>query len=84
MSMSISKTDNTRVTRDYDEEEKGYLSGEGRLEKVYGAAAPPSADVTPGSRSGSMEDNLAAVPSSMGNQMTSDTNLQQMDMDMSD
>lgn len=80
---SSNKAENARVTRDYDEEEKGYVSGEGKSEKVYGAAAPP-ADVTPPG-SGSMEDNLeSAVPSSMGDQMTSDTNLQQMDMDMSD
>ena len=81
---SSSKVENARVTRDYDEEEKGYISGEGKPEKVYGAAAPPSVDATPPG-SGAMEDNLeSAVPSSMGDQMTSDTNLQQMDMDMSD
>ncbi|GAB1600447.1 splicing regulatory glutamine/lysine-rich protein 1-like isoform X2 [Argonauta hians] len=76
------KSDSTRVTRDYDEEEKGYVSGESKAEKVYTVAnAPTVAEPTVIEGSPEQEN---AVPSSMGEQLASDANLQQMDMDMSD
>lgn len=76
------KTDSTRVTRDYDEEEKGYVSGEGKAEKVYTVANAPTV-TEPTIIEGSPEcENV--VPSSIGDQLASDVNLQQMDMDMSD
>uniref|UniRef100_A0A0L8G505 RRM domain-containing protein n=1 Tax=Octopus bimaculoides TaxID=37653 RepID=A0A0L8G505_OCTBM len=76
------KTDSTRVTRDYDEEEKGYVSGEGKAEKVYTVANAPTV-TEPTIIEGSPE-RESVVPSSIGDQLASDVNLQQMDMDMSD
>ncbi|XP_036361436.1 splicing regulatory glutamine/lysine-rich protein 1 isoform X3 [Octopus sinensis] len=79
---SSMKTDSTRVTRDYDEEEKGYVSGEGKAEKVYTVANAPTV-TEPTIIEGSPE-RESVVPSSIGDQLASDVNLQQMDMDMSD